>query len=389
MLLKWILERKFVLAERRIKKIYMKILMIDYAMPRNKYADGLCKNLSQAHDFRIMIDQKLDPDFSPVYNVMPILYNGGKGKVGAIMDYGISLLKISVNLIKNRYDIVHIQTFKNAEIEMKIYTKLHKYIGKLVHTVHNVLPHEVSASDQMRYKTFYNECDALIVHNKYSKDLLMKSFQIKSEKIAVIPRGIYENKGEVYLKKQQDTTEFLMFGKIRKYKGIDILLKAIALIPQEYRNKMHFIIAGQQFKSLDDTDYTGMIRDLQIGDCVSFISERISDQDKDRLFYQADACVCPYTTIYGSGVLLEAYTHGCPVICSDIPVFAEDTENGKTGMLFKSEDPEDLARVLKEFVSIKNKKHMEFRRNIESLVDMKYNWKVAAKKTECVYLGGN
>lgn len=367
----------------------MKILMIDYAMPRNKYADGLSKNLSKVHDFRIMIDQKVDPVFHPVYNVLPILYNGGKGKIGAIVAYAISLFKISIDMARNRYDVVHVQTFKNAAIEMKMYAKLHKYMGKLVHTVHNVFPHEVSASDQKKFKAFYDECDALIVHNEYSKNLLKEAFQISSDKITVIPRGVYEDKGEVCAKEKCDTTEFLLFGKIRKYKGIDILLNAIALIPQEHRKKMHFIIAGQQFQSLDDTDYTGMIRDLKIGDCVALISERISDQEKDRLFYQADACVCPYTVIYGSGVLLEAYTHGCPVICSDIPVFTEDTENGKTGMLFKSEDPEDLARVLVEFVSIKNSKYTEYQRNIESLIDMKYNWKVAAKKTESVYLGGN
>lgn len=359
--------------------------MIDYAMPRNKYSDGLSKHLAKSYDYRIMIDQNTDTGFAPSYQVVPILYNGGKGKIGAMISYGKSVLSVAADIRKNNYDVVHIQTFKNATVEMKLYALLHRYIGKLVHTVHNVLPHEVNAADQEKYKSFYNECDALIVHNEYSKSLLIEYFDINPSKITVIPRGIYEDKGAVIEKKGKDIAEFLLFGKIRKYKGIDILLKAISLIPEEQRKSMHFTIAGQQYAALDDTDYKEMIHELGIQEYVSFISDRITDVEKDRMFYLADACVCPYTVIYGSGVLLEAYTHVCPVICSDIPVFIEDTENGKTGSLFKTADANDLARALIEFTNQKEEVYAEYRRKINDLIGKKYNWEIAAKKTEAVY----
>ena len=54
---------------------------------------------------------------------------------------------------------------------------------------------------------------------------------------------------------------FCSLAFLRPYKGVDILLKALAQIPAEKREKIQVIIAGAQHPKLDPTDYGAMIRD--------------------------------------------------------------------------------------------------------------------------------
>lgn len=87
---------------------------------------------------------------------------------------------------KGSYDVVHVQSFKDAKYEIPLYCKNKKYIPRLVHTVHNLLPHEASAGDRELYSRFYNCCDLLVVHNEYCRQLLMKEYKFRRKR-SVLP----------------------------------------------------------------------------------------------------------------------------------------------------------------------------------------------------------
>lgn len=361
----------------------MKVLMIDYAAPRNLYSDGLNKVLYKFVDLTVFIDENAK-NFIALYNIKPKLYNGGKQKLEAMVAYLLGLIRILCFTLLNKIDIVHIQTYKNPSIDIKLYRFLSRFV-KIVHTAHNILPHESKSSDYKLYKKFYRTCHAIIVHNEYCKNLLIQDFGLSNSKITVIPRGIYDNNDNANWKMKTDIQTYIIFGKIRKYKGLDILLRAITLIPREKRITMKFIIAGEQDSKLDDTNYATTIKELDIEDVVELRRVRINQNEKEELFLSADACICPYKVIFGSGVLLEAYTYHCPVIVSDLPTFQEDTNNGKTGVLFETENEDSLARAIVEFSELPQDKINEFRTSIMELVKTKYNWEIAAMKTLKVY----
>jgi len=73
------------------------------------------------------------------------------------------------------------------------------------------------------------------------------------------------------------------------------------------------------------------------------------DEERELLFFAADVNVLPYRVIYQSGVLLMAMSHGLPVIASDLPANKEIITHGKSGLLFCSEDAEDLAEKVECF----------------------------------------
>jgi D-inositol-3-phosphate glycosyltransferase len=59
--------------------------------------------------------------------------------------------------------------------------------------------------------------------------------------------------------------------------------------------------------------------------------------------------VLPYRHIYQSGVLFLGYSFGLPVIAADVGALREEIVEGKTGFVFKPEDPVDLAATIKRY----------------------------------------
>lgn len=363
----------------------MKVLMTELFLPDSIYTLELGRELKKYCDLTIFCKENVSVQETGI-KWIPGFYPGGSNKAVAVAKYGFSLLRLAETIRKGKFDVVHVQTMKNAGFETELYYRMRKYYKKIVYTVHNVLPHEATVKDRQIYKKFYDFCDELIVHNDSSKKSLMESFDVPESKISVIAHGAYKTHtiGQK-VKGDNPVTNFLQFGYIRKYKGIDILLEAIALIPPEKRKHMHFTIAGKLYPKLDDTDYEGRIRRLGIEDCVSFSTEHIPDEMLPALFRDVDFALFPYRNIYGSGALLMAYTYGKPVIASDIPTFREETDGGRTGFLFESENPRALAEAILGAAGCSSKQMQDYQAAIQEMVLEKYNWEKSAAKTKEVY----
>lgn len=359
--------------------------MVDRFLPGNRYTLELGGQLKESCELYVFCQRNASASEEGI-TWLPWFYPGGKNKAEAVWEYGISLLRLAETIRRERFDVVHIQTFKDIRYEAPLYIGLKKYCKKLVLTVHNVLPHEEDRRKRSRYKKMYDCCDELIVHNETSAKCLADEFYIPKNKITVIAHGTYQAQPKSENDEKKDGKKhFLLIGFIRRYKGIDILLEAIAKIPKAEREKLYFIIAGKQYAKLDDTDYEGMINTLGIGNCVSFINGFVPEKRLGELMWEADFLVFPYRHIYGSGALLLAYTYGKPVIASDIPAFLEETDNGRTGILFKSENPQALAEALKRAAGYRTEEVGLFRSEIQRLVEEKYNWKISAARTVEVY----
>ncbi len=366
----------------------MKVLMIDNFLPGSTYSLELGRELKKSCDLSIFCRKNADVQEEGIAWIPQGYPVGGKRAV-AVLAYGISLLKLAGTIHRGIFAVVHVQSFHHAAYEMEVFYRMRRYYGKLVCTVHNVLPHEARPGDWERYKRFYDQCDGLIVHNETSKACLMQQFSVPEKKITVIAHGSYQNQKFQESKKEryQDKAvkQFLQFGFIRTYKGIDILLDAIALIQPEKRKGLHVTIAGEQFPKLDGTDYMAKIRNLGLEPYVSFCPGHVREEDIPELLANMDFLLFPYRNIYGSGALLLAYTYGKPVIASDIPAFCEETDGGRTGILFAKHNPQALADAILEAVACSEEQMEKYRLAIGELVSEKYNWKKSAVKTAHVY----
>lgn len=356
----------------------MKVLMTELFLPESVYTLELCRELKSYADITVFCRENAAAGLDGV-KWIDGFYRGGKSKLTAAVEYWQGLRALKTEIRSGDYDIVHVQGFKNAAYEIPLYLREKKHAGMLVHTVHNLLPHEASGNDRKLYGDFYRSCDLLAVHNEVCRAMLIDEYGINGDRIVVTPHGSYTGvRKAADAVRTDDRIHFLQFGIIRRYKGVDILLEAAAMLPEEIRKKIHITIAGAQFPKLDGTDYAEMIKGFGAEDCTELRIGHVPEAELGELFGQADFCLFPYREIYGSGALLMAYSFNKPVLASDIPVFREETDDGAAGLLYAPCSPKALSEAMVSAVSMSADRYSEYQSNICRLVMDKYNWKHSA-----------
>ena len=138
-------------------------------------------------------------------------------------------------------------------------------------------------------------------------------------------------------------TRLLFFGIVRPYKGLDVLLRALAQAPAD----VTLMVAGEFWA--DTTEMDNLIGELGLANRVALRPGYVPADEIPALFGAADALVMPYREATASQNALLAFAHGVPVITTTAGALAEPVRDGVDGLTCAPGDTEDLLRVLKEF----------------------------------------
>ena len=154
-------------------------------------------------------------------------------------------------------------------------------------------------------------------------------------------------------------------------------------------DQFRLIIAGP-VKNKDSEGYwrglEQMIKELHLSDYVRKESKFIPDEDIGVFFKASDVLVLPYKRIYQSGVLALSYRQGLPVISSDVGSLREDIAEGQTGLLFKEDDPLDLAEKIRMYFASDMYRELETRsQSIREYGDRRFSWEQNVNRTYTVY----
>ncbi|MGI4821918.1 MAG: glycosyltransferase [Janthinobacterium lividum] len=206
---------------------------------------------------------------------------------------------------------------------------------RVVAITDNVVPHEKRPGDKPFTRYFLSACDGFVtMSRKVLADLQDLGF---SKKPALYrPHPLYDNFGpakpkEVALVALGLTAEVryvLFFGFIRAYKGLDILLEAMA-DPRVAALPIKLLIAGEFYE--DAAPYEALIQkhnlESRLVRATDFIpNERVADY-----FSAADLIVQPYKHATQSGVSQVAYHFGRPMLVTDVGGLAELIPAGVVG----------------------------------------------------------
>lgn len=141
---------------------------------------------------------------------------------------------------------------------------------------------------------------------------------------------------------------FGFFGQLNYFKGILVLLDAFRFIRQSASARgLHLNIHGanldiqsQEFKAAFESALSAAGTSVQL-------SPQYRRDELPSLMRSVDWVVIPSIWYENSPLVIqEAYSHGRPVICSDIGGMAEKVINGSTGLHFRVGSSEDLAATL-------------------------------------------
>ncbi len=136
------------------------------------------------------------------------------------------------------------------------------------------------------------------------------------------------------------SVHLLFFGIVRPYKGLDVLLPALAGAPAH----VTLTVAGEFWGGTEPTEK--LIADLGLGDRVTLRPGYVPASAIPVLFAAADALVMPYREATASQNALLAFAHGVPVITTTAGALAEPVRDGVDGLTCAPDDAEDLLRAL-------------------------------------------
>lgn len=287
-------------------------------------------------------------------------------------------------------DILHIQSTV-SNFDQFILPRLHKKI-KIVFTVHDVLPSTNTKAQSFKaLKRVYSSVDILIVHSKSNKSELIELFNIREEKIKVIPHGVNTAKNLVSKKEARnflgvdENKHFLLFfGGLRKSKGIDLAVKTLVLL-NEKAFDIHLIVAGSNFSDIEFSSVYDLAARLKIEHKIIWNNEYIKEENVKYYFVASDIVLLPYIEFHSqSGVLLQAYKYGIPVVATNIGSLGETITNDKTGIVVNNLNPEAISDAILAILSNDELAH-DFSKNELKLVNNEYNWKLISSETVCLY----
>ena len=211
---------------------------------------------------------------------------------------------------------------------------------KRISILHNVIPHEKRFFDSYANKSFLKHNEGFVVlSDAVLKDLLTI---VPGAKYLRIDHPVYNQFGDKRerndalksLNLSIDKKYLLFFGFIRDYKGLDLLLKSMVGLPEEYE----LIVAGEIYGSFDK--YQQIIDKEKIAKRVHLFSQYIPDDEVTTYFSASDVCILPYKNATQSGITAISHHFDLPIIATDVGGLKETILHEKTGLMIQPNSEE-------------------------------------------------
>ncbi len=133
----------------------------------------------------------------------------------------------------------------------------------------------------------------------------------------------------------------LFFGIVRPYKGLDVLLRAMARGPEP----VTLTVAGE-FWGRAEAETRALIGSLGLTGRVTLRPGYVPAPEIPALFGAADALVLPYRSATSSQNAWLAFEHGLPVVVTRAGALADPVHDGVDGVVCAPDDEDDLLRAL-------------------------------------------
>jgi len=235
---------------------------------------------------------------------------------------------------------------------------------RIVGLLDNVIPHEHRIGDRTLTRMFLNSCDNFVVMSSSVMSDLGSFDRSKTRKLLYHP--IYDHFGEaVPMAEARERLGLgvkdrviLFFGIIRHYKGLDLLLNAVARMPD--RENLKVLVAGEFYEDKDEC--MGIIRKNGLENHVILHDRFIPESEVKYYFCAANIMAQPYRSATQSGVTQIAYHFGTPMLVTDVGGLPEMVPDKVMGFVCASEQ-QAIATCLASYFS--GQDELVFRENLK------------------------
>lgn len=217
-----------------------------------------------------------------------------------------------------------------------------------------------------------NNCDKWTSNTKATSKAIGENL-LASE---IIPMGIDHLKfrsGKPF-KRKNDTFVLLFVGRLVEKKGVNYLIKAFSLLPDDLKNKTKLWIIGD---GTERQSLEALVASLNLSKSIIFLG-RLPNSELPDYYATADIFIAP-SIVDSSGdtegqgvILLEAMASGVAVISTKTGGISEVIIDSKTGLLVEPKCPEELNTAIQNLLT-DNKLRHNIAKTAQNSAE-KYDW---------------
>lgn len=204
---------------------------------------------------------------------------------------------------------------------------------------HNVLPHETHPGDRELMRTFFQRVDAVLVHSDSQARL---AHELLASRVTVADLPPHLPGGPPVERAAHDgPPRLLSLGMVRDYKGVDLLLEALAEVPGPT-----LTVAGEMWGSSGER-VKELAQDPRLRDRVEVHGGYVPADRLAPLLASHDVLALTYRSATASQNALLGQQHGLPVLASDVGTFGAQVRDGVDGLLVPAGDRAALVAALR------------------------------------------
>ncbi len=340
----------------------MRVALIDPSLFTLPYDRALAEGLAAAgHDVTLHGRRpepedgspgtiRIEPDFYRVANsramrrVPPPVRLAVKG-----LDHLASMLRLLARLRAAPPDVIHFQWLPLPAVDRHLLGRFSR-LAPLVLTVHDTNPFNgdpAAAVQRLGFAHCLRRFDTLVAHTGQGRSRLI-AHGLPPDRVALLPHGMLTPPSDAPPDPMTGPLTFVLFGKMKPYKGIDLLLEAFAALPPGLRAAARLHVVGKPY--MDLAPLRAAAGRLGIADQLALEPRFVADAEVPTVFAPGAVAVFPYREIEASGVLPLAIAQGRPLVAARLGSFAETIADGVHGHLVAPGDIAGLTAALAHMI---------------------------------------
>lgn len=246
---------------------------------------------------------------------------------------------------------------------------------KIITTIHDVKLHTGEDNffiDKINTHLIKKSKKVITLTNSFKKQI-SEIYKFPEENIFWIEHANFNYYRPKYFNnKQTISNKILFFGRINKYKGIDVLLECMQILKEKNVNLTLEIVGNGSF-----TDEQQAIINKLDG-YIKITNKWIPDEEIYKYFLDTDLVVIPYIEASQSGVVMLSYTFAKPVIVTNVGGLPDQVTK-ETGRIINPNNPKELSDTIIELY--KNPENLIILgNNCYKKVTTDFSWNTSAEK---------
>ncbi len=224
----------------------------------------------------------------------------------------------------------------------------------IIYLVHNVLPHEPRFFDSWLARWALGKASRYFVQTERERDRL--AVLVPEGRIEIIAHPIYHMFADQRVPQHEainqlglphDLPILLFFGIIRRYKGLEYLIDALAYLNKS-GTKAFLVIAGEFWEDINL--YQQQISRLNLQEQITIDNRYIPNEAVAFYFSAADIFVAPYIGATQSGAVKMAQGFRLPMVISDEVAVDSSLQESRTCQFSKAGDVVSLADAIERLI---------------------------------------